>query len=367
MYTVFLYTSVMHILIQVKTYLLLFVTIVSLLTIQSSYAAGGFETPVRVEPARRMVIAPVHWVPGTVIGKYDSRIAAEVEARIEKILDIGEYVEQGDELAVLDNTTLRMELDEARAALMPLEARLEYLTSEAERLNRLAEKNNAARSRLEEIQSSRDEAKGEIMVRKKRIALARDRYERSIVKAPFTGVITERYKGEGEWVESGEEILRVVNIDNLEIQARVSTRHIQYLNIGDELDIRDGENIFKGTIQALVPVGDNLSRLYEIRIHFSNPDWMVGHAVEVAIPADKPREVIAVSTDALVIRENTIRIFRINDKQTAEMLIVDTGISNDNMIEILGPLQEGDRVVTRGNERLRPQQKVTIQEGVLPH
>ena len=69
-----------------------------------------------------------------------------------------------------------------------------------------------------------------------------------------------------------------------------------------------------------------------------------------------------VPRDALVIRENVIKVFRILEDNTAEAVSVKTGIANDQLIEVIGNITQGDKIVVRGNERLRPQQQVKIQE-----
>jgi hypothetical protein len=109
-------------------------------------------------------------------------------------------------------------------------------------------------------------------------------------------------------------------------------------------------------------VGDALSRLYEVRLEFSGSEWMSGHAVRVAIPVDTTRKVVAVPRDALVIREDGVSVFRIIDGETAELVPVNTGISNENLIEVKGSINPGDQIVVRGNERLQPGQKVIIQQ-----
>jgi RND family efflux transporter MFP subunit len=326
--------------------------------------AGG-NGPVQVQVALAVYtkMAPITWMPGTVIGKYDSKIAAEVDARIESLLDVGDVVEKGAVIARLDDTTYKMQLEEAQAEILPITARLEYLTRESERLEMLAQQNNAAKNRLDEIKSNRDEAKGELMIRNSRLAMARDKFKRTVITAPFPGVITERYKTEGEWVAEGDEIVRLVNVDKLEIQTRVSASNINHVSVGNDLVITDGTKKINANVLTLVPVGDNLSRLYEIRLGCQEKSWKTGHAVQVAIPNQAPQEVIAVPTDALVIRQNTIRVFRINQNNIAEEINVETGIASDHLIEVKGEINAGDLIVIRGNERLRPQQKVIIQEG----
>ena len=115
-----------------------------------------------------------------------------------------------------------------------------------------------------------------------------------------------------------------------------------------------------GVVNKLIPVGDNISRLYEIRVQFSNKIWPVGTAVKVACPINQKQNVLVVPRDALVIRQSGIAIYRINTQDRAELIPVQTGISNTKYIQVIGDVSIGDKIVIRGNERLRPGQAVKI-------
>lgn len=69
-------------------------------------ADGDMPIPVRVAPVQLAELAPGRWMPGTVIGRFDSRVAAEVEGRIDSLLDIGEQVRKG---MVLDASIVLLE------------------------------------------------------------------------------------------------------------------------------------------------------------------------------------------------------------------------------------------------------------------
>jgi len=87
---------------------------------------------------------------------------------------------------------------------------------------------------------------------------------------------------------------------------------------------------------------------------------MPGHAVRVSIPVSRPRKVTAVPRDALVIRQKNLSVYRVNGDNIAEFVAVELGLARDELIEVRGDVAVGDRVVIRGNERLRPGQTVSI-------
>jgi multidrug efflux pump subunit AcrA (membrane-fusion protein) len=70
--------------------------------------------------------------------------------------------------------------------------------------------------------------------------------------------------------------------------------------------------------------------------------------------------VIAIPRDALVLRRDGTRVFRIKADNSAEPVTIVSGIASGELIEVKGGIQAGDKVVTRGGERLRPGQQVMI-------
>jgi multidrug efflux pump subunit AcrA (membrane-fusion protein) len=85
--------------------------------------------------------------------------------------------------------------------------------------------------------------------------------------------------------------------------------------------------------------------------------------VRVALPNGDPRELLAIPRDALVLRGSEVFVLRVNQENTVEKVTVNTGIGLGALIEVIGDLSDGDRVVTRGAERLQPGQAVVISDG----
>ncbi len=336
---------------------------ITLFFVSSIVSAADMAVPVQVVDARNIELAPGIWIAGTVISHQDARISSEVEGRIELLVEIGDEINEGEIIAKIDDTTIRMQLEEARAEISPIEAKLNFFNRQAERLNQLAKQNNAAKNRLDEVNSDRDQMRGELSMMNTRLAQARDKLNRTTILAPFNGVVAERFKEAGEWAKIGDELVRLVNTEATEIQGRIQQQSATFIKKGDSIEVTDGQARTMATVKTLVPVGDDISRLYEIRLDFDETAWLAGHAVRIKVPTAIPQNVLVVPRDALVIRENTIKVFRILEDNTAEAVYVKTGIANDMLIEVTGDINEGDKIVVRGNERLLPQQQVNIQQG----
>lgn len=331
-----------------------------------AYAQGADEpqgAPVRVAPAEMTQMAPTVWIPGTVVGRNDARVAAEVDGRLESVLEVGTEVAAGDEVARLDDTEVRLALNEAEAVAARERARLQFADQELARMEKLLTDSLITRSQVDQARAEREAAHNELRAAKARLELVRDRLGKTRIKAPFGGVVTERYHRAGERVELGTQVLRLVDPHNLEVQVFVSAATLPNLPVGAKVKLKSNGDAAVGTVSGIVNVGDDRSRLYDARVSFDYPGWPAGTTLRAAVPTAAQRTVVAVPRDALVLRRDGTSVFRVKEDGTAERVQVTTGVANGTLIEVSGDIKPGDRVVIRGGDRLFPGQKVAIQEG----
>lgn len=328
---------------------------------------GGRSSPVEVEEVQIRTMAPVIWVAATVVSRHDARITAEVAGRLRTVADIGDRVGAGVSLARIDDVFIQADKAEAEAEVAREKASLKFLRREVGRLQRLAKQNNAAQTQLDQTLAERDATVSELEAAEARLRAMEARLLRSELKAPFAGVVVARFKHEGEWAGSGDEVLQLVAPDDLEIEATAPLRLKPYLTPGMALSITSGNKRGKANIRVVVPVADVTSRLMSLRLDLADDDagsWAVGEPLRVALPTDHVREVVSVSRDALVLRRDSISVFTVNEDGSVNKREVQPGVAMGPYIEVKGDLQPGDKAVVRGNERLRPGQQVSIKGGV---
>lgn len=335
----------------------------SLLLVTGAVRAGGPPpAPVAVAEAVERELSPTTWVAGSVISRRDARVATEVDGRLEWLAEVGDYIRRGRPVARIDDTDLRLREEEAQAEVERDTARVEFLQQEVERLTRLAAQNNAAQTLLDQTRADLGVARGELATARARLRRVGERLRRSVVAAPFPGTVVQRLAQPGEWVGNGTPVVRLVDPDALEVQAMVPLSAMSYLHKGLEMALRSGgdDRATTGRLRAFVTAGDVQSRLLDLRMEFSQPTWLAGQTVRVAVPNEAPRLVVAVPRDALVLRRSGTLVYRVADDGTAERVSVETGIAQGPLIEVRGDLAAGDRVIVRGNERLRPGQPVRV-------
>jgi RND family efflux transporter MFP subunit len=336
--------------------------LVGLLASASAGAQWGGASPVELGEARVTTMAPTMQVAGTVVSRSDAFLSAEVEGRLVSVVDVGTRVSAGDVIAQIEDTGLRLRAEELAAEVARATARLNFLEGELVRFERLAATNLAAVSQIDQTRSERDIAASDLAVVNSRLSQIEDQLERTRISAPFPGLVVERVAQAGERVSVGARVVRLVNPESLEVVARAPLNYYRYVRPGDELAVTFGfEELLHAPVRTVVSVGDEARHVFELRLDLDE-SLPVGQTVRVTVPTADVREVLAVPRDALVLRGDGIAVFIIDDENKARRIRVTTGIGEGELIEVRGPIQAGDKVVIRGNERLRPGQEVTLRE-----
>jgi RND family efflux transporter MFP subunit len=320
---------------------------------------------VDVSPVVSAPFAPLHWAPGSVISTQDARVASEQAGRIVRIAEVGTHLRAGEPLAAMDDTALRLREREAAAELGRIEAQLTLAVRQESRYAQLAAQQNIARAQLEQLQSERD-----VLVQQRAGAeatLAQTRHQRSqmVVRAPFAGVVVERLGQLGEYLAPGTAVARLVNTAHLEVRVRAPVDLARHLEPGAQVRLRSGSVESEHRVTALVPVGDEASRQLDLRIDATALQLPVGSAVDVGLPSDRTREVLAAPRDALILRREGNFVLRVDAASKAERVPVETGEALDGLVEVRGALRAGDRLIVRGGERVEPGQAVDVQTSAI--
>jgi RND family efflux transporter MFP subunit len=302
--------------------------------------------------------APLHWASGSVVSREDARVASELDGRVIDVAEVGRTVGKGDVLARLDDAALRLRARDDQANLARIEAQLEYAVSQEKRYEQLAAQASIASAQLDQARSERRVLEQDL--ERARVALERTRHQlrQSIVRAPFDGLVAERFVQRGEYVPTGAPVVRLVNTQAVEILARAPVELASALSEATRVTLRVGHRITEQSISAVVPIADVTSRQLELRIAVQATDLSIGSAVEVGLPSAEPRLVVAVPRDALMLRKDGNYVMRVSDQSTAERVRVETGAAQEGLIEVHGLVQPGDQVIVRGGERVQPGQKV---------
>jgi len=327
-------------------------------------------TPVVVETVQSAPLINKLELSGTVTSPRVAQLSTSVPGLVSAVhFDSGARVKTGDLLLELDPALEEIALRQVDAEIAQAEAEL----SDAYRRLRIAE-NLAKRSFGP--QNTVDVLKTEVEIKKTAIerhkaqrAGAKERLERHLVKAPYSGVISRRMAEVGQWIVPGTTVFELVDMSGLRIDVPVPQQYYPLLNsradIAIKFDALPGM-VVPARIGALIPVSDPAVRTFTLRVLPENEDISItpGMSARVSISLQSGRSGIVVSRDALVRYPDgriTVWVLETNGKESlVKERRVEIGLTFDGLVQIRAGLKQGERVVVRGNESLREGQTVRL-------
>ena len=327
---------------------------------------GGFEMPparVEVATAQQREMSPIVDVSGTVVSLNDSRIASEVEGVLTWLADVGADVDEGDVIARINPQLIEIDVKRARANVARLESDYDYRQRQLERNEELATNNSVSRTLLDEAEAQRNQAQAALTDARAALERSIADLERTNIRAAFAGHVTERLASVGEFVNVGEDVLRLVDTHRIEISLPASIALTRYIKPGIKVLARNGGLTREHTVRTVVPVGDAVSRMVEVRLEANDSEWLVGTPVQVSLPSDEAVSTVAVPRDALVERGGQTFVYKVVDG-AAQQVTVEISAIVGLWVGVAGGIEPGDEVIVRGAERLSAGQAVEIIEAV---
>jgi RND family efflux transporter MFP subunit len=336
------------------------VLLAAVLTAGTAAAQPEKSAPVEIARAEVRELAPSVRATGIVRSRDAADLAAAVAGRLQWVAEAGTAVKAGDVVARLDSRELSLARAEQAARVKRAQVNLVALDRELARLR--ASGNAVSRYNVDQAESNRDLAEADLQVARAALAQTDDQLARSKLTAPFDGVVSDRVRRTGEEVARGEVIARIVNPDELEIRLFVPLRHVRAIQPGHVVDVTAESREFTATVSAIVPAGDPRTQSFEVLVKAPAVDGLLsaGTTVQVRLPLGEPQRRLSVPRDALIIRAEGLYVVKVDGAQRAERIQVQAGVADGDWIAVSGTLKAGDRVVVRGGESLRGNEKLEV-------
>lgn len=326
---------------------------------EASSALAGTPTeekaaiPVKVITLSKTKIARTIDYTATVLPYEEVNMAPSTPGRIEKI-----YVETGNRVAKGENLFL---MD--RTQLYQLKLQLTNLEKDLSRLDTLLSVGSARQQDYDQMKTQYDVLKTNVDFMEKN----------TLMKAPFTGIITGKYFEDGEMYSgtpttlSGRSaIVTIMQINPLKVNVSISEQYYPLIKNGMKAiitaDVYDGET-FTGTVFMKSPTINSATRSFIAELELPNRKDLLKPGMFVRVSMDLGEvETFVVPAATILLQEGTnVRYVFIEDQGAAKRIEVLIGKRFDDQMEIISDnLKEGDRLVTEGQSRLLTEDKIEI-------
>lgn len=308
-------------------------------------AAGPTPAPILVHgaPVESRVLPRVLEVTGTLTADESADVASERDGQVATVrVERGSYVEKGAVLATLDDREAKAQLDQARANLA-------WAKAEVERYAELRRRQVVARAE--------DQRKGtDLDLAAAALALAEKGHADCTIRAPFSGVVTEKKISAGAYIKKGSAICGLVKIDPLRAELAIPEAAVSDVQVGQKATLAVQsfpDRTFDATVRYIGPSLRSEARTLVVEAMVPNTRHVLkpGLFVTARVSLPKSEKTLLVPANAVVTDSGVSHLFVLGPSRIIER-IVSIGDRYGDALEVRSGVAEGERVVVGPDRRL---------------
>ena len=297
---------------------------------------------VRTAPVRQVSMPRGVAAVGSLRSRDSVMLRSELAGRIVEInFTEGGKVSQGQVLVRLDDSVDKAQLQQAQA-------NLGLVASQHRRADQLSKQGFISKQ-------ARDEVASQFKVQEAAVALAKARLDKTVIRAPFDGLIGLRNVSVGDYVSPGADLVPIESIDTLNVDFRIPEQFLGDVRAGIRLilqfDALAGQQR-EGQVTAISPLVDAGGRSILLRAEVPNADGALRPGMFARVQLQfADNQVLVVPETALSPAGDSQYVFRL-DEGRARRVAVAVGQRHEGTVEILSGLQPGDQVMVSGLQKL---------------
>lgn len=310
-------------------------------------AAGGPQSmppmPVDVDTARVRPIVDAVRATGRIEAVQAVALRPDEQGRVTALLfREGQSVARGTPLVRIDDAMLRAQAERA-------DADRDLARQQLERMRRLREQNAATPADLERVEAAARSANAALSLLQLQIA-------RSVVRAPFSGSVGQRFVSIGDYVTTATSLLTLQTVDPQRAVIEVPERHAVSLRPGQVVEFTvaaEPGRTFAARVDFIDPVVESTSRTITVKGLAPNRDHVLkpGMFIEARLATATRDNAIVIPEDA-VQPLRTANIVWVVDKGKASRRVVQLGVRSQGFVEVRSGILAGEAVVVGGLERM---------------
>ena len=314
---------------------------------------GGFQmppTPVEIADVRAQTVRDQFRALGGVASQDQIEVVSELSATvIEMPFTEGQALGQGALIARLDAREFQAASE--RSAAQHAQAKANF-----ERAQKLVAENAISTQ-------ARDDAATALKIAEADAALARARFDKTRIRAPFAGLVGRRRVSRGAYLRSGDVITDLARVDEMKVTFSAPERYAAQLKLGVPVDVTTPaypNDHFPGRIGVVDPVIDPQTRTVQLVARIPNPARKLrpGMSANISVTFAERTGALVVPDEAVFAEGNQSFVFVVNDSNAVDRVPVTLGSRDSMQVEVVRGLIAGQRVVRAGHQKLYPGAKV---------
>jgi len=304
-------------------------------------------------------------ITGSVEPERRADLRAEVPAVVLAVLkENGDPVKRGDLLVRLDQTSIRDSLMSAQASMSAAAQAYDQAQRQLERMQTLQKTGVVSAQQVEDVEIRRNTAQSDREAARSRVVTARQMLERTEVRAPFDGIVSDRKVSAGDTAQVGKELLKVIDPSSLRFEGFVSADSVGEVKTGQHVWFNIHgyeEKEFTGVITRVNPAANSTTRQVEVLVAFDDAKQQPDVAGLYAEGRVESRSTAALAVPAAsVVREgDSAFAWKVSgDKLQKVALNLGDRDARSGAFALRSGLNEGDKILRFPNSTLKDGQEV---------
>ncbi|MBB4038068.1 MAG: efflux RND transporter periplasmic adaptor subunit [Dysgonomonas mossii] len=309
------------------------------------------------------------YLSGEVTAKQTANISTRMMGYITKIyVKPGDKVASGQLLVSISSDDILAKKAQVQAMITEAEAASKNAQRDYERFKTLRSQNSVSDKELEDVSLQNTSMNAKVQMARQQMNEINAMLSYTNIRAPFSGVVTQKMLDEGSMANPGMPILTIEQSGELQIVASIPENYIPYVKIGDvvKIELKSLGTTIDGKVSELSPSAFRTGGQYSMKLAIDAKDKTnirSGMYVNILIPNKTGEDIsskIMLDKNSIVYRDQLTGVYVIDDQNQANLRWIRLGKTIGNQVEVLSGLSQNDRIVSKAEGKLYNGVKVSV-------
>lgn len=307
------------------------------------------------------------FISGMVSAKQTAMLSTRVMGFVDKIyVKQGEPVKEGQLLLVINSNDLKAKKAQAQAMVTEAEAAAQNAKRDYERYKTLHAQKSVSDKELENMDLNQISINAKLQMARQGLNEVNAMLAYTNIRAPFSGIITQRMIDEGSTAAPGMPLLTIEQSGDMDIKASVPENYVQYIKVGDsvKVDVKSLNKRIEGTISELSPSSTLTGGQYAVKIAIDSKEkenlrsgMYAGIYISGKVVKQEMKGVWIEKT-SVVKREQLTGVYVVGSNNQAMLRWIRLGKEIGEQVEVLSGLNANDRIIKQADGKLYNGKKV---------
>jgi RND family efflux transporter MFP subunit len=312
------------------------------------FARAGIAQSIEAEAAKLKEVSTPYMLEGVVEAELRSTISAQTAGKIQKInYDVNDFVQKNEVVAEIDNKQQVSALQQAEASLKEAQAGKQEAQEEYNRVEKVYKEKLVSKSVFDKASTGLKAAQARVESARAAANQARQQFEYTLVRAPYSGILTERMVEQGETVNVGTQVASGVSLEKLRVLTHVPQTIIKAVRSHRNAIVVTEDSEIISNDMTFFPFANPRSHSFALRVRLpaAYNELLPGMHVKVALEVERENKVV-IPFNSVAFRSEVTGVYVLEDQELHFRHVRLGRRLHNNEVVVVAGIDAGEMVVT---------------------